>query len=132
LEKVSPKIAALDLRSTAPDEPIDSERFNFANDRDEIELVGRAVEHLQSSQADLRKMMTDLLSQQNFYGQLCEFAIYDWLKKNDAIFRTQVAQSGAEVLNPNGTDLDGMFDARDVYFDIAASRTVMTRAWSLS
>jgi hypothetical protein len=118
LEKVSPKIAALDLCTTAPDEPIDAERFNFANDRDEIALVGRAVEHLQTSEADLRKMMTDLLSEENFYGQLCEFAVYDWLSKNNAQFSIQVGQSGAEVLNPRGTDLDGMFDLRDVYFDV--------------
>ncbi|MHC2295407.1 hypothetical protein [Bradyrhizobium barranii] len=118
LEKLSPNILALDLCSTIADAPIEDERFNFANDRDEIALVARAAQDLPASAADLRKMMTDLLSQQNFYGQLCEFAVYDWLKKNHALFHIQVAQSGAEVLNPNGTDLDGMFDTRDVYFDI--------------
>jgi hypothetical protein len=118
LEKLSPKISALDLCSTIPDEQIEEERFNFAINQDEISLVAQAVEDLPVSGSDLRKMMTDLLSRQNFYGQFCELAVYDWLKKSAATFRIQVAQTGREVLNPNGTDLDGMFDTRDVYFDI--------------
>ncbi len=118
LEKESAKISALYLCSTIQDEQIEGERFNFASDRDEIALVGRAAENLPVSQPDLRKIMTDLLSEQNFYGQLCELAAYDWLRRSDAAFRVQIAQSGADVLNPNGTDLDGMFVGRDVYFDI--------------
>lgn len=118
LEKVSPKLASLDLCSTIQDGQIEAERFEFANNGDEIALVGRALEHLPAPGAALRKMMTDLLSQQNFYGQLCEFAVYDWLRRNDAGFQVQVPLTGSEVLNPNGTDLDGLFEGRDVYFDI--------------
>lgn len=118
LEQLSPKIASIGLSSTVVDEEIEAELFNFANDPAEIEMVARAAEKLSVSQDALRKMMTDLLSQQNFYGQLCEFAVYDWLSRNDAGYTVQVAQSGADVLNPNGTDLDGMFEGRDAYFDI--------------
>jgi hypothetical protein len=85
-------------------------------------MVGRAVEHLSSgllvSDAAIRKMLTDLLSPANFYGQLCEFAAYDWLNRNNASFRVQIAVVAQDVLNPNGSDLDGVFDARDVHFDV--------------
>ena len=118
LEKVSPKLANLDLCSTTQDEQIEGERFEFANNSAEIGFVGSAVEHLSVTQGALRKMMTDLLSQKNFYGQLCEFAVYDWLQRHDAGFQVQVAASGSDVLNRNGTDLDGLFEGRDVYFDI--------------
>ncbi|MBX9645530.1 MAG: hypothetical protein K2X57_00565 [Xanthobacteraceae bacterium] len=118
LEPPSPKIAALDLCSTIQDEQIDGERSIFGNNHDEIRMVGRSAEKLLVSQAALRKMMTDLLSQKNFYGQLCEFAVYDWLQRNEAGFQVQIPLTGAEVLNRNGTDIDGLFEGRDVYFDI--------------
>ncbi|MGY3236661.1 hypothetical protein ACVMAJ_003551 [Bradyrhizobium sp. USDA 4448] len=118
LERSSPKIAALGMSSILVDEELDAERFNFANDPAEITMVCRSAETLEVSEADLRKMVTDLLSQKNHYGQLCEFAVYDWLARHDAGYTVQVAQTGADVLNPNGTDLDGMFEGRDAYFDI--------------
>jgi hypothetical protein len=118
LEKVSPKIAALDLCSTSQDEQIDGERFDFANNRDEIAIVGRAAENLPAAETALRKMMFDLISQKNFYGQLCEFAVYDWLARNSAGFQVQIPLTGADVLNRNGTDIDGLFEGRQVYFDI--------------
>jgi hypothetical protein len=122
LEKVSPKIATLSLASTIPEERLEGERLDFVNTSAEIAMVGRAVEHLSSglsvSDAALRKMLTDLLSSANFYGQLCEFAVYDWLNRNNASFRVQIAAGAQDVLNPNGSDLDGVFDARNVHFDV--------------
>lgn len=118
LEKLSPKIAALGLLSAVAEEEIEAERLDFANHPVEIEMVARAVETLQVSTDDLRKIMTDLLSEKNHYGQLCELAVYDWLARHDADYSVQVSQSGTDVLNPNGSDLDGMFVARDAYFDI--------------
>jgi hypothetical protein len=88
LEKVSPRLASLDLCSTVQDEQIEAERFEFANNGDEIALVGRALEQLPAPEAALRKMMTDLLSRQNFYGQLCEFAWYYPFKTSRQFHRT--------------------------------------------
>ena len=120
----SPVIARLDLPSKISDQPLEDDLLIFANEPDELDRVTRAVEHLAGQGGmtynQLTKMMVDLFSVANFYGQLCEFGVYDWLQRHDAAFDPQVHLTGKDVLNPNGTDLDGRFRARNILFDIKA------------
>jgi hypothetical protein len=117
-------IARLDLASKISDQSLEDDLLIFANEPQELDRVARAVEHLAGpggmTQDELIRMMKELLSVANFYGQLCEFGVYDWLQRHEAAFDPQVHLAGEDVLNPNGTDLDGRFKYRSVFFDIKA------------
>ncbi|MBS0250468.1 MAG: hypothetical protein JSR78_05325 [Proteobacteria bacterium] len=68
----------------------------------------------------LRKLLIDLTSR-NTYGAFCELSGYAFLFAGSIAFDAQVAMGGAEILNPRGSDLDGMMrlPAR-VFFDVKA------------
>ena len=55
------------------------------------------------------------------YGAFCELAAYDWLARAGVDFTPQVQMAPTDVLNSNGSTLDGKF-ARvgnsAVYFDV--------------
>lgn len=64
------------------------------------------------------KLLTDLTSR-NTYGTFSELAAYGLLLEADIPFRIQVPMRGTAVLNPNGSDLDGVLKiSTPVYFDV--------------
>jgi len=119
----SPAIASLTLATTLSDRSLEDEQCNLANDVSSLDRIARVADLLTANGVPavaLGKMMGDLLSEANFYGQVCEFGVYDWLHIAGATFNPQVHVNGTIILNPNGSDLDGVFEATEVYFDIKA------------
>lgn len=130
LEVESPAVASLGMLKSLKDEPywdssqklaLNKAAFNFAGSKPHNEFLGRTFEGLaagQVSEAELRKYVTDL-SGRGTYGALAELSAYGALLRHGVPFRTQVPVSGADILNPNGSDIDGEI-AGSVLFDVKA------------
>lgn len=132
LEAKSPLIKTLDLKSATTDDvylgsgataAANGDALNFANSEAHNNMVVGTIEGLSRAGAPtsmLRKLLIDLTSR-NTYGTFCELSGYAFLLNGDIPFDPQVAMSGAEILNPQGSDLDGVMrlPAR-VFFDVKA------------
>lgn len=128
----SPVAAALDVKHTSGDEIYkeagqkasrNKDAFNFANSEPHNELVARTIEGLAERGAPgaiLRKLLLDLTSR-NTYGTICELSAYAFLLKGNHDFDVQSHLDGADILNPNGADLDGVMRLpEEIFFDIKA------------
>lgn len=97
--------------------------FNFANSDEHNGMIARLVEYLASRGASkelIQKLIVDLTSR-NTYGSFCELAAYEFLRKGNHDFEVQVPLGGADILNPNGADLDGLIKLPErLLFDIKA------------
>lgn len=132
LEALSPKVKALDLKSRLEDIPYWDAATKTAHDADAYNLsscnthnanLARWIEGLAHQGVDdtqLVKHLTDL-TKRNTYGAFAELSAYGFLLDNDIEFDIQVAMPGADILNPNGSDLDGRLTiSSDVFFDVKA------------
>jgi hypothetical protein len=124
LEKRSGLISSMNLRGQLADLKLDDGHLNVANTAPDLDRVARAIEGLSAAGSlgavDADKSMKRLLSPLNFYGEFCELGAYDWLLRNGVKFQAQVALTGADVLNPNGSIIDGAFTTLSGFFDIKA------------
>jgi hypothetical protein len=135
LERLSPAIAALALRSKLPNddygeasETPNPDALNLASSAEHVKGMADCFELLSGRGVGsqiLEKFVTDLTSR-NTYGTFSELSFYLWLLENQIPFNPQVAMTGADVLNPNGSDLDGRLTCHrgggDVYFDVKGFR----------
>ena len=114
----------MNLRTEIPDAKLGKNASDLANDSDDLDRVGNAIEELiesgRLSRPDAESMVRDLAKNQNFYGNYCELRVYSWLHCQGARFSTQIQLTGTDVLNPNGCVIDGLFGDSQVYFDIKA------------
>lgn len=96
--------------------------YNFCGDDSHNIALARCLDSLNARgacAAAINKYLTDLTGGRLTYGTLCELLVYDWLDQNGILFEAQVAFTGAEVLNPSGSHLDGKLTASsDVFFDV--------------
>ena len=99
----------------------DPDAYNFSNSTDHDNLVRRSVVLLQQKAGDpFVKRLLGELSFQKTYGAFSEMAAYDWMDQAGINFTPQVALGAADVMNPNGSILDGSLtvNGKTVYFDI--------------
>jgi hypothetical protein len=95
--------------------------FNLANSEVHNDVVAATIDGLAALGVDcniLSKLIMDLTSR-NTYGTFCELSGYSFLLKGNHNFNVQVPMTGADILNPNGADLDGViYLPQEVAFDI--------------
>jgi hypothetical protein len=99
----------------------DPDAYNFSNSTDHDNLVKRAVALLlQRAGNPFVKHLLGELSFRKTYGALREMAVYDWMGQAGIDFTPQVVLGPADVVNPNGSTLDGslVVNGKTVYFDI--------------
>jgi hypothetical protein len=96
--------------------------YNLANDADHNGAFARCFDGLSANGAlddTLRNYLSTLTNGNNTYGTASELLTYLWLLDHHALFETQIPMTGADILNPNGSDLDGKLTfSSDVFFDI--------------
>jgi hypothetical protein len=96
--------------------------YNFANDADHNGAFARCFDGLSANGAlddTLRNYLGTLTNGINTYGTASELLTYLWLLDHHALFDIQIPMTGADILNPNGSDLDGKLTfSSDVFFDI--------------
>ena len=134
LSAQSSTVARLDVKRSVRDEVYkaqgqslakNADAFNFAGDLAHNAVVVRTLDSLSArgvADAVLLKWTKDLTSR-NTYGTFSELAAYYVLLRSQHPFDVQVPVRGADVLNPNGSDLDGrlrMPGQIEVYFDVKA------------
>lgn len=132
LEALSPRLKALDLKSSLEDFPywdaatktvLDADAYNLSSCDTHNANLARWIEVLGQQgvgDAQLMKHVTDL-TKRNTYGAFAELSAYGFLLDNDIEFDIQVAMPGTDILNPNGSDLDGRLTiSSDVFFDVKA------------
>ena len=99
----------------------DTDAYNMSNSDDHQSLFNRAFADLRNRMGD--KSLQTLIGELTFrktYGAFSEIAAYDWIAKNEIEFETQVPLGSADVVNPNGSTIDGRLKlgTKDVFFDI--------------
>lgn len=119
----SATIAQMQLTNDLADTALSNGLRRLSQTTDDLDRVARGLESLVGvanlSPGDAKVLVRNLLSQ-NYYGQFCELAAYDWLIRHDALFAAQVPVAAAACLNPNPVTLDGRFTGCDVFFDVKA------------
>ena len=99
----------------------DPDAYNFSNSTDHDNLVRRSIVLLQQKAGDrfVKRLLGELTFQKT-YGAFCEMAAYDWMAQAGINFTPQVPLGAADVVNPNGSILDGSLavNGKTVYFDI--------------
>lgn len=108
---------------TATNQSINSEAFNLSSCSRHNEAIARWADALAIQGKPLpqiEKLLTDLTSR-NTYGTFSELAAYGLLLDTDIPFDIQIPMTGKDILNPNGSDLDGALQiGNTVYFDVKA------------
>ena len=100
---------------------IDADAYHFSNSDEHQVLLNRSFTDFHSRSGDvLLKNLIGELTFRKTYGAFSEIAAYDWLAKNGIDFETQVPLGPADVVNPNGSAIDGKLrlGTKDVYFDV--------------
>lgn len=129
----SPVVARLDLKGAASNETYKAEgekacdnkdAFNFASSEHHNAVIAQTIEQLSlrgASDETIRKLVLDLTSR-NTYGTFCELSAYAFLLEGNHDFNIQAPVTGADILNPNGSDLDGLLrlPPEEAFFDIKA------------
>jgi hypothetical protein len=123
-------VARLDLRRGIFDETYKVESQRVCQNKDAFSLAGSkphnavivwTIEQLSERgvpEATLRKLILDLTSK-NTYGTFCELSAYAFLFEGGHNFEIQVPVTGDTILNPNGSELDGVLRLpEEVFFDI--------------
>jgi hypothetical protein len=120
LERISSLVGAYQLSSTLKDavyiqrpagQPVifhDSDAYNVANSPPHNAIVADAVAALQGRMTEqgIRSLLGELTSRKT-YGAFSELVAYKWLGDASAPFEAQVPMSKDDVVNPNGSILDG-------------------------
>jgi hypothetical protein len=101
----------------------DSDAFILSNSTAHDDLIRRCVVALQkkTGDADVKHLLGELTYRKT-YGAFSEMAAYDWMAQAGIDFTPQVALGPADVVNPQGSPLDGKFltNGKTVFFDIKA------------
>jgi hypothetical protein len=107
-------------QDAASGEMLEAEAFNLANDIDHNQAFARCFDGLSgngASDAILQTYLGTLTNGWNTYGTASELLTYLWLLDHHVYFDIQIALTGADILNPNGSDLDGKLTfSSDVYW----------------
>lgn len=108
---------------TATNQPINSVAFNLSGCLHHNKAIANWADALATngvSLSQIEKLLIDLTSR-NTYGSFSELAAYGLLLKADIPFDIQIPMKGQDILNPNGSDLDGALQiGSEVYFDVKA------------
>ncbi len=131
LETLSVLTAAMQLRrkkdvlyceaQSGTDIVHDADAYNFANSDIHDKMLVRVIDDLlQRSGATTVKNLLGELTFRKTYGAYSELAAYDWLSVNGIPFTTQRRMTAADVVNPNGSTIDGQMtlNGKVVNFDI--------------
>lgn len=114
---VSDDVYRADGQNTAAN----ADAFNLSNSAEHNEAVINTIDELKTtgaSESTLKKFIIDLTSQ-NTYGTFSELSAYRFLQIGKHKFDIQVRMDGSQVLNANGSDLDGIVRLpEEIYFDI--------------
>lgn len=129
LEALSTTIASMQLTSSLADaDYAETSRapnlhaLNFASEPSHNKTIARCIEGLAFQgvpTATLAKWVTDLTGPTT-YGAYCELSTYAWLFDRHVPFEPQAARTGAQVLNSNGADIDGIIKSggTNLLFDV--------------
>lgn len=125
-------VARLDLKRGISDETYKAVGQKMSDNKDAFNLAGnyahnavivKTIERLSEHGAPdevIRKLLLDLTSR-NTYGTFCELSAYAFLLEGNHDFDIQAPVTGADILNPNGSDLDGILRLpEEVFFDVKA------------
>lgn len=128
----SPVIARLQLKNQLVDEvysvsgqpATNSDAFNFSNSNEHSRSISQVLEYLAKNNVSeilISKFVTDLTTR-NTWGTFCELSAYDFLQSGGQNFAIQIPVTGTEILNPSGSDLDGLLHLGEekVFFDAKA------------
>jgi hypothetical protein len=117
-------MSPVSYRDVTSGELREPDAYNFANDPDHNSAFARGFEGLSANGAKDATLLTclkNLVNGKNTYGAASELLTYIWLLDHQIPFEIQVPMTGADILNPNGSDLDGKLTvSSDVFFDIKA------------
>jgi hypothetical protein len=134
LERLSAIIRAFNLNATLKDftyvdrptgQPKifhDADAFNIANSLPHNTIVVDAITALQGRMSDpaIRSLLGELTFRKA-YGAFSEIIAYKWLADAGVDFKAQVPMTSAQVVNPNGSIIDGqvtLAKARVACFDV--------------
>jgi hypothetical protein len=100
----------------------DHDAYNLSNSSPHNELIVQAVSDLRARTTDIviRNLLGEVTSR-NTYGAFSEVAGYKWLADAGVDFTPQVPMTASDVLNPQGSTLDGIMTLpgnKKVFFDI--------------
>lgn len=108
---------------TATNQSINPDAFNLSGCLRHNEAIARWTDSLANRGVPLPqigKLLIDLTSR-NTYGTFSELAAYGLLLDTGIPFDVQIPMNGTDILNPNGSDLDGALRiGNPVYFDVKA------------
>jgi hypothetical protein len=115
-------LSPVSYRDSSSGEITEVDAFNLANDGDHNRALGRCFDGLSAKgvkSATLLKYLTDLTGGRNTYGTTSELLAYLWFIDHKVPFEIQIPVTGAQILNPQGSELDGNLTAlSNVFFDI--------------
>lgn len=125
LAAISPVVVRLDLMRGTTDETYGyTEAFSFANSEPHNAVIAQTIEGLSERRAPdetIRRLALNLTNSRHTYGAFCELGAHAFLLEGDHEFDIQVPVTGADILNPNGSDLDGLLRLpEEVLFDAKA------------
>lgn len=130
LAALSPRIASLNLLSKLPQKSFGKQgalrnpaAYNLSASADHNAAIARWIDYLPASAtgSQLEKLLGDLTADRSrtTYGTFSELAAYGAFAMAGLKFQIQVPMSGRQVLNPNGSDLDGEIELNaKVLFDV--------------
>ncbi len=120
----SGSVAVVPYQNAVNGEILQPEAFNFANCSDHNRAFVRCFDGLSANGVKDTTLLTslkNLVGGKTTYGTASELLTYLWLMDHRVPFEIQVPMTGADILNPNGSDLDGKLTvSSDVFFDIKA------------
>jgi hypothetical protein len=134
LERLGPLMAGYNLSATLKDAVYvdrpagqkphfrDADAFNFSSSDAHNRLVVDAVAALQGRMPPraIRVLLGELTDRKT-YGAFSELMAYKWLGDAGLVFTAQVPMASADVLNPNGSTIDGTMvpaGGKTVAFDV--------------
>lgn len=132
LSSLSTTIAGLSLKEKLKDELywdvaknrlLNKDAYNLSACHQHNEAIARWIDGLEKNgvnASQLTKFLTDLTSR-NTYGTFSELAAYGTLCDHDVPFDVQISATGRDIINPNGSDLDGRINlSGGILFDVKA------------
>lgn len=92
--------------------------YNVFCSEDKINQVINIIEYLHSEkEADVKKIVKELLSNKTFDGQYLELQTYKWLRDCNVEFMYQIE---VQTITSSKVKLDGRFNVKKIHFDIKA------------
>jgi hypothetical protein len=100
----------------------DADAYNLSNSAPHNQIIVESVNALRARTSDdvIRNLLGEVTFR-NTYGAFSELAAYKWLADAGVDFMPQVAMAASDVLNPNGSIIDGEMtlpNNKQIFFDI--------------